>query len=83
MHDINNTNTGGMSYPKTGATHYHGQLRLMDKGRAIKGLVVCYIVWLGSIIYGMGLWTSARCVGLVPFLVVVRMASKLKYRNNP
>ena len=48
MHDINNTNTGEMSYPKTGATHYHGQLRLMDKGRAIKGLVVCYIVWLVS-----------------------------------
>ncbi len=26
---------------KTGATHYHAQLGLPDKGRAIKGLVVC------------------------------------------
>ena len=25
----------------TGATHYHAQLGLPDKGRAIKGLVVC------------------------------------------
>ncbi len=28
--------------PKTGATHYHEQLGLPDKGRAIKGLVVCW-----------------------------------------
>ena len=27
---------------KTGTTHYHAQLGLPDKGRAIKGLVVCY-----------------------------------------
>ena len=26
---------------KTGATQYHAQLGLPDKGRAIKGLVVC------------------------------------------
>ena len=26
---------------QTGATHYHAQLGLPDKGRAIKGLVVC------------------------------------------
>ena len=26
---------------QTGATHYHTQLGLPDKGRAIKGLVVC------------------------------------------
>ena len=31
-----------MHWPKTGATHYHAQLGLPDKGRAIKGLVVCY-----------------------------------------
>ena len=36
----------GMHYPQTGVTHYHVQLELPDKGRAIKGLVVCYIVWL-------------------------------------
>ena len=30
-----------MHWPQTGATHYHAQLGLPDKGRAIKGLVVC------------------------------------------
>ena len=57
---------GGMPWPQTGATHYHAQLGLPDKGRAIKGLIICYVVWLVSMIYGMGLWTNARCVGLVP-----------------
>ena len=33
---------GGMPWPQTGATLYHAQLGLPDKGRAIKGLVVCY-----------------------------------------
>ncbi len=31
-----------MPWPKTGATQYHAQFRLPDKGRAIKKLVVCY-----------------------------------------
>ena len=30
-----------MQWPKTGATQYHAQLGLSDKGRALKGLVVC------------------------------------------
>ncbi len=30
-----------MPWPQTGATHYHAQLGLPVKGRAIKGLVVC------------------------------------------
>ena len=30
-----------MPWPKTGATQCHAQLGLSDKGRAIKGLVVC------------------------------------------
>ncbi len=30
-----------MPWPKPGATQYHAQLRLPDKGCAIKGLVVC------------------------------------------
>ncbi len=30
-----------MPWPKTGATHYHAELGLPDKGRAIKGLFVC------------------------------------------
>ena len=29
-----------MPWPKTGATQYHAQLGLSDKGHAIKGLVV-------------------------------------------
>ena len=32
---------GGMPWPQTGSTHYHAQLGLPDKGRAIKGLVIC------------------------------------------
>ena len=31
----------GVPWLQTGATHYHAQLGLQDKGRAIKGLVVC------------------------------------------
>ena len=31
----------GMPWPQTGATQYHAQLGLLDKGRAIIGLVVC------------------------------------------
>ena len=30
-----------MPCPKASATQYHAQLELPDKGRAIKGLVVC------------------------------------------
>ncbi len=31
-----------MPWNKTCATQYHGRLGLPDKGRAVKGLVVCY-----------------------------------------
>ncbi len=31
-----------MPWPRKGATQYHEQLGLPDKGSAIKGLVVCY-----------------------------------------
>ncbi len=38
-----------MPWPQTtGATHHHTQLGLVDKGSAIKGLVVCDVVWLES-----------------------------------
>ena len=33
-----------MSWPKTGANHYHTQLGLLDKGRAIKELVVYWML---------------------------------------
>ncbi len=58
-----------MPWPQTGATHYHAQLGLPYKRRAIKGLVVCSAVWLVFMIYEMGLWTRARCMGLFSFCV--------------
>ncbi len=39
MRDINRMSR--MPWPKTGATQYHAQLGLPDKGRAIKEFVVC------------------------------------------
>ncbi len=51
---------------QTGATHYHAQLGLLYKGRAIKEMVVYYVVLIGSMMDGMGLGTSAKGVGLVP-----------------
>ena len=39
---------------KTGANHCQAHLGLTERGRAIKGLVLCYVVWLGSL-KGMGL----------------------------
>ena len=35
---------GELSWPKTGATPYHAQLGLPDKGCAIKELVVCLVL---------------------------------------
>ncbi len=70
----------GMSLPQIGASYNQAQLGLLDKGLAIKWLVICYVVWLGPLIYEMGLWTSARCV--VRSLVMVRMAIELKYRKT-
>ena len=43
MHDINSMSTG-IPWPQTGETQYFAQLGLPDKGRAVKGLVVC-ISW--------------------------------------
>ncbi len=42
---------GGMPWRNTGVTHHHAQLGLPHKGRAIKGLVVFYLVGLGSMIF--------------------------------
>ncbi len=42
---------GGMPWPKTDATHYHKQLGLPDKVRAINRCLLLYdVVWLRSII---------------------------------
>ena len=40
------------------------------------------VVWLGSMIYGIGLWTSASCV-VWSIVELVRMATELKYHNTP
>ncbi len=58
-----------MPWPQKGAAHYHAQLGLPDKGYAIKGLAVCFVEWLRSIIYWMGLWISTRSV-VWSFIVV-------------
>ncbi len=39
----NNSMSRGMIWPKTGTIIYHTQLRLSEKGRVIKGLVICTI----------------------------------------
>ncbi len=74
--------------PQTGATHYYAHLGLSDKGRASKGLVVCYVVWIGSMIYGMiGLWDKYKVRGLVPckdgYRAQVPQHPVDTYRNNP
>ena len=38
----------GNALAPTGAIYYHAQLGLPYKGRTIKGLVVCYVVCVGS-----------------------------------
>ncbi len=45
---------GGKPWPQKGKTHYQAQLGLPDKGCAIKGLVVCYVVWLWSMGWVLG-----------------------------
>ncbi len=80
MRDIGSTNRRGMPWPQIGATHYHEHVGDPDKGCAIKGLVIYYVVWLGSMNYSMGLYTSTRCVFWS--LVVARMVIEPKYRNT-
>ncbi len=73
---------GEMPSYQIGATHYHKQLGLLDKGRAIKEFVVFYVLWLGSM-EEMGLRTCTSCAGLVSCCVVSGwMAMELKYRNT-
>ena len=44
VHDINSNSRGKSISLNTGATHFYVQLRLPDKGCAIKELVVCLIL---------------------------------------
>ncbi len=57
---------GRTPWPQIGATHTVHSKDFQKRVVQSKGLVVCYVVWwLGSITYGLGLWTSVRCVGMV------------------
>ena len=38
-----------MPGPKTAATHYHAQLGHPDKDHAIKGLVICNIMYVSAL----------------------------------
>ena len=51
---------------QTGATNYHSQLGIPDKGQAIKKFVVFYKVWLGYMKVVGHDRTRARCLSLVP-----------------
>ncbi len=44
IHDITSMSSREYAVAPTGTTHYHAQLGLPDRGRKIKGLVVCYVV---------------------------------------
>ncbi len=50
----------GMPWPRAGPNH--AWLGLLDEDRAFNGLVVCFVVWLRSMIYGMGLCLVPCCV---------------------
>ncbi len=61
MCNINSSNRGGGCLgPK------QALLGLPNKGRAIKGMVISYLVWLRSMIYGMGLCTKHKVQGSGP-----------------
>ncbi len=57
MREINSMSRG-IPLLKTSATHYNAQLEHPDNGRAIKRLIVCYVMLLGSM-KGKGLRTYA------------------------
>ncbi len=54
-----------MPWSQTGATHYYAKLGLQDKGRALKGLAVC---WSMAIINDLwdGSMDQRKVRGLVP-----------------
>ena len=51
---------GNALAPKIGKAHYHAQLGLQDKGRAIKGLVVRQIGSM-ALIYDLLEWSLDKC----------------------
>ena len=64
-----------MPWPKTGTTQYHAQLGLPDKGRAVKGLVVCngWDLEPLDLLNGMAL----GCYQLSPEVLIVCMSIKI------
>ncbi len=60
MRDITSKSTGGMPWPKTGATQYN-TIRTSRQNSSIKGLVVCNLVELGSM-NGLDFGTCLRSV---------------------
>ncbi len=54
------------------SARYHAQLGLPDKSRAIKELVTCYVVWLGSIewLFGPAQGTWAWSLFVVKMAIV-------------
>ena len=62
-----------MPWPQIGATYYHVQLGLPDKGSTIKGLIVCYVVWLE--IYD--LWDGS--VGVVRMIYTFTLRGQIIY----
>ena len=62
-----------MPWPQTGTTQYHAQLGLPDKGRAIKGLVVCNNWDLEPLDLQNGL--ALGCYQLYPQVLIVSKTS--------
>ena len=66
-----------MPWPQTGATQYHAQLGLPDKGRAIKGLLVCNNWDLEPLDLLHGLALGCYQPSPEVLIVLTKLASKL------
>ncbi len=69
-----------MPLSQTVSVHFY-PVRTTKKRWSIKGLVVCYVVWLESMIYGMGLWDKRKVRSQIPCCSQDGFESE--YRNNP
>ena len=71
-----------MPWPKKRATQYHAQLGIPDKGRAIKGLVVCNNWYLESLDLlnglALGCYQPSPEV-LIAYIVVPNSSSDNRY----
>ena len=55
---------GGITWLKTSSVHYHAQLGLRGKGRAVKVLVACYF-WIYRALRP-DKWSDPRLLSIVP-----------------